>query len=135
MNNNYKDILYFGFGKSTSIDYGKPPKFWFIKDFEFYQEMRSRFLYTYELAASHQLDNWKNSPLSCLVLVILLNQFLRNIFRQQPQLFVTDSQALELAKYAICKEFEHQLFPVQRWFTYLPFEHTENLTYQHQAVA
>lgn len=135
MNNNYKDILDFWFGKSTSIDYGKPQKFWFIKDLEFDKEIRSRFLYTYELAASHQLDNWKNSPLSCLALIIVLDQFPRNIFRQQPQSFATDAQALELAKYAICQEFDCRLFPVQRWFIYLPFEHSENLTHQHQAVA
>ncbi len=135
MNDDYQAILDFWFGKPDTVDYGKPKKFWFIKDTKFDQEVRSRFLSTYELAASYQLDNWKKSPLSCLALIILLDQFPRNLFRQQPQSFATDTQALKFAKYAISQEFDCQLLPVQRWFIYLPFEHSENLTHQHQAVA
>lgn len=135
MNNKYRDILDFWFGKPDALDYGKPQKFWFIKDLKFDKELRSRFLSSYELAASHQLDNWKNTASSCLALIILLDQFPRNIFRQQPQSLATDAQALELAQYAVSQEFDHKLLPVQRWFIYLPFEHSENLTHQHQAVA
>ncbi|GBF78786.1 DUF924 family protein [Aphanothece sacrum] len=131
----FTDVLDFWFGKPDHKDYGKPNKDWFIKDSTFDEKIKLRFLSTYEKAASHKLDDWKNSPLSCLALILLLDQFPRNMFREQPQAFATDSQALEIAKYAIFQQFDCQFLAVQRWFIYLPFEHSENLSHQHQAIA
>jgi uncharacterized protein (DUF924 family) len=131
----FTDVLDFWFGKPDQKGYGKPNKNWFIKDSTFDEKITLRFLSTYEKAASHRLDDWKNSPLSCLALILLLDQFPRNMFREQPQAFATDSQALDIAKYAIFQQFDGQLLAVQRWFIYLPFEHSENLSHQHQSVA
>ena len=128
------EILNFWFGKPEDADYGKIRKFWFTKNPEFDQEVRSRFLLVYQQAAAGQLDDWKTSPHSCLALIILLDQFPRNIFRSQPQAFATDPQALSLAQYAVTQGFEQQLLPVQRWFIYMPFEHSENLEHQRQSV-
>ena len=131
---NAKEILEFWFGKPDEPDYGKPRKVWFSKDLEFDQEVRSRFLSDYQLAATGQLDDWKTSPSGCLALIILLDQFPRNMFRGQPQAFATDSQALAYAKYAVGRGFDKQLLPIQRQFIYLPFEHSENLADQYQCV-
>jgi len=130
----FQEILDFWFGKPHEEDYGKSRKVWFIKNPDFDEEVRSRFLSDYARAAAGELDDWKNSPLSCLALIILLDQFSRNMFRGQPQAFATDPQALAAAKHAVEKGFDRELLPIQRWFIYMPFEHSENLDDQHQCV-
>ncbi|NEQ21248.1 MAG: DUF924 domain-containing protein [Microcoleus sp. SIO2G3] len=127
-------ILEFWFGKPDEADYGKSRKVWFTKNPEFDDEVRSRFLNVHNQAAAGKLDDWKTTPQSCLALIILLDQFPRNMFRGQPQAFATDPQALAYAKYAVTQGFDKELPKLQRWFVYLPFEHSENLADQHQCV-
>ncbi|MBE9129339.1 MULTISPECIES: DUF924 family protein [unclassified Coleofasciculus] len=129
-----KEILEFWFGKPDDADYGKKRKQWFTKNPAFDEDVRSRFLHDYQQAAGGQLNNWKTAPHSCLALIILLDQFPRNMFRGQPQAFATDSQALETAQHTIECGFAQELLPIQRWFIYMPFEHSENLKDQHQSV-
>jgi len=128
------EILEFWFGKPDEADYGKPRKVWFTKNPEFDQDVRSRFLNDYQQAAAGKLDDWNASPLSCLALIILLDQFPRNMFRGQPQAFATDPQALCYAQHAVAQGFDKELLPVQRWFIYLPFEHSENLAHQRRCI-
>ena len=130
----FQQVLDFWFGKPESESYGKPRKEWFVKNTAFDEEVRSRFLEIYQQAARGELDNWQETPLSCLALIITLDQFPRNMFRQTPQAFATDAQALANAKRAIASQFDRQLLPVQRWFVYVPFEHSENLAEQELAV-
>ena len=130
----FEPILDFWFGKPTDQNYGKPRRAWFIKSTAFDQEIRQTFSSDYQQAAAGKLNNWQEFPLSCLALIILLDQFPRNLFRHQPQSFATDNLALQFAQYAITNDFDQQLLPVQRWFIYLPFEHSENLEHQYQAV-
>jgi len=127
-------ILDFWFGKPDEADYGKPRKVWFTKNPEFDQEVRSRFLIDYQQAAAGHLDDWKASPLGCLALIILLDQFPRHMFRGQPQAFATDPQALAYAQHTVAQGFDKELLPIQRGFVYLPFEHSENLAHQRQAI-
>lgn len=124
-----QEILQFWFGEIL-----KPRKEWFIKNPDFDEAIRSRFLTTYEQAATEPFDCWLDSPESGLALVIVLDQFPRNLFRGQPKAFATDSKALSVAQIAIEKGFDRQLPGVQRFFFYLPFEHSENLAHQNQAV-
>ena len=131
---NWTTVINFWFGEPEEKIYGQPRKFWFIKDQKFDRTCRSRFLKTYQQAATGKLIAWQEQALSCLALIIVLDQFTRNMFRDSPQAFATDSQALELAKYAVSKGFDRQLLQVQRWFIYLPFEHSENLADQQTAV-
>ena len=129
-----EDILGFWFGKPGEAGYGKPRKVWFVKDAAFDEEVRLRFLADCELAAAGKLEDWQSAPAGCLALVILLDQFPRNMFRGQPQAFATDSQALFVAQHAVAQGFDRQMLPVQRWFIYLPFEHSENLEHQRRSV-
>jgi uncharacterized protein (DUF924 family) len=129
-----QEILEFWFGKPDEPEYGKNRKVWFTKNPKFDQEVRSRFLSVYQQAAAGQLDDWKTSPLGCLALIILLDQFPRNMFRGQPQAFATDSQALAYAQHAVAQGFDKLLLPIQRLFVYMPFEHSENLEHQRQCV-
>lgn len=129
-----KEVLEFWFGTPDDPDYGQQRKIWFTKNPEFDQEVRSRFLSHYNQAATGKLDDWQASPASCLALIIILDQFPRNMFRGQPQAFATDSQALAAAKHAVTQKFDQELSPLQRWFIYMPFEHSENIDNQHQSV-
>jgi uncharacterized protein (DUF924 family) len=128
------EILAFWFGVPGEPSYGKQRSFWFNKKPEFDQELRHRFLSVYQQAAAGYLDRWQASSQGCLALILLFDQFSRNMFRGTPQAFATDSQAIATAEYAIAKGFDQELMTVQRWFIYLPFEHSENLAHQHQAV-
>ncbi len=128
-------ILDFWFGSPEQASYSKPRQAWFVKRPEFDLEVRSRFISDYEQAAAGMLDEWKNSPLSCLALILLLDQFPRNMFRNTAQAFATDWQALSAAEYALAQGYDRHLLPVQRWFIYCPFEHSENLEDQNRSVA
>jgi uncharacterized protein (DUF924 family) len=127
-------ILDFWFGQRDEVDYGKNRVVWFTKDPEFDREVRIRFKVDYEKAAAGELTHWERTPQSCLALLLLLDQFPRNMFRGEPRAFATDPQALSLAHHAVAKGFDRELLPVLRWFIYLPFEHSENLDHQRKAV-
>ncbi|PSB33874.1 DUF924 family protein [Chlorogloea sp. CCALA 695] len=129
-----EEILDFWFGTPESEDYGKERSFWFTKNPEFDRELGDRFLLDYEQAAGGELDYLQDSPLGCLTLVLLLDQFGRNMFRGTPKSFATDAKALFVAQGAVERGCDRALLPVQRWFIYLPFEHSENLADQEQCV-
>ena len=131
-----EDILTFWFGEPGSADtgYQQRRKFWFGKSPKVDAEIRSRFLECYKQAAAGQLTEWQATPQGALALVLLLDQFARNMFRDTPQMFATDDQALEIAKEAIARQFDAHLSPVQRLFLYLPLEHSENATDQERSV-
>ncbi|KJH71168.1 DUF924 family protein [Aliterella atlantica] len=128
------EILEFWFGAPNLPDYGKERSFWFTKNLDFDKELSDRFLPIYTQAATGELDSWQDSPQSCLALLLLLDQFPRNMFRGTPQSFATDTKALAVANNAVAKGFDRDLLPVQRWFIYLPFEHSENLADQKRCV-
>lgn len=129
-----KTILEFWFGHPNEPSYGKPRQIWFLKEPDFDREIRSNFLEDYQKAARGYLDDWINSPESCLALILLLDQFPRNMFRDTPEAFATDWEALSAAQHAIGQSYDRELLPVQRMFMYLPFEHSEDLAHQRQCV-
>ncbi|MCU0534224.1 MAG: DUF924 domain-containing protein [Hydrococcus sp. Prado102] len=90
----FQSILDFWFGKPDEPNYGRSRKEWFVKNSIFDEKVRSRFLKTYQKAASGEFDSWQESPLSCLALIIAIDQFPRNMFRNTPQAFATDDRAL-----------------------------------------
>jgi uncharacterized protein (DUF924 family) len=134
-NSQVQAILKFWFGDSPQeSSYEQRRQLWFRKRPEFDAEIRQRFADVYEQAATGALDAWQQAPLSCLALIIVLDQFPRNMFRDTPQAFATDAKALDVAQRAVAQGFDQQLRPLQRIFLYLPFEHSENLAHQHQSV-
>jgi uncharacterized protein (DUF924 family) len=70
-----------------------------------------------------------------LARILLLDQFTRNIFRGTPRAFAGDAQALKLATELVASGRDKNLDPWQRWFAYLPFEHSESLIEQERSVA
>jgi uncharacterized protein (DUF924 family) len=107
---------------------------WFVPDPGFDRLCKSLFLDSYRDAALGRLDSWKKAPRSCLALVLLLDQFPRNMFRDTARAFATDAKAREISRHAIASEFDRELPPVMRMFLYLPFEHSEDLRDQMESV-
>jgi uncharacterized protein (DUF924 family) len=97
--------------------------------------VRECFLTTYEAAAAGRLANWEASAEDALALVIVLDQFPRNMFRGTARAFATDAQAREVARRAIERGFDRKIAMHERTFFYLPFEHSEELTDQEQSLA
>jgi uncharacterized protein (DUF924 family) len=136
-----REILDFWFGAPDAPDYGQLRKIWFIKNSEFDQALGHRFGTTVEAAALGKLQSWRADADSCLALLLLLDQFPRNLYRGQAQAFAMDGEAVAVANHGILQRFDRyraneQARPtVQRWFFYLPFEHSERLADQERAVA
>ena len=110
------------------------PQKWFSKDDAFDAAIRERFLPTYEAAAAGRLADWEATPGGALALIIVLDQFTRNMFRGSPRTFATDHNALTVAKRAITRGFDQKMELPKRNFFYLPFMHSENLADQERCV-
>lgn len=108
---------------------------WFVKDPAFDTAIRSRFLDLYEDAAAGRRSAWKERAGDCLALSVVLDQFPRNMFRGEARAFATDPLALEAARHAVVHGYDVGMLPVERLFLYLPFEHSEALDDQWQALA
>lgn len=109
------------------------PKSWFAKEESFDAAVRERFLPLYEQAAAGRLAHWKAAPASCLALILVLDQFPRNMFRGTARAFAADALALDAARHAVANEYDRAMLPAQRMFAYLPFEHSESLDDQGRA--
>jgi uncharacterized protein (DUF924 family) len=110
------------------------PSRWFRKDTAFDEQFRNRFLTTHEAAQRGELDAWAGDALGALALLILLDQFPRNAFRDTPRMFESDAKAREIARQALRAGFDAQVEPELRNFFYLPFMHSEQLADQDLAV-
>ncbi|PCI76092.1 MAG: hypothetical protein COB20_11395 [SAR86 cluster bacterium] len=102
------------------------PKQRFIKDLKFDEALQAKFSETHHLAAQGLLYAWREHPLDALAEIIVLDQFSRNIFRDTPKAFATDTLALVLAQEAIRKKFDKELDNSKRSFLYMPFMHSES---------
>jgi len=111
------------------------PKRWFSKDAGFDDDIRRRFLALHEAAATGRLSRWEATAEGALALLILLDQFPRNMFREQARAFASDPLARAIAAGALVRGFDAQAPDGMRGFFYLPFEHSENLADQKRAVS
>lgn len=128
------EVLAFWFGREGEPGYGEFRSQWFQKDEAFDREVTDRFGALYEQAAAGELDGWREEAESCLALVIVLDQFPRNMFRGDARTHATDGKALDAAKYAIEQALDRDLPPFQRMFLYMPFMHAEDARDQRISV-
>lgn len=110
------------------------PDKWFEQDEGFDQAIRLRFLPTYEAAANGELAVWEESVEGALALVLLLDQFPRNMFRGNARAFATDALARAAADRALARGFDQATDLAMRPFFYLPFMHSEALIDQDRCV-
>ena len=102
-------------------------RLWFAKNPDIDGSIRDTFLSDIEAADRGEYDNWQDSAKGCLAIIILFDQFTRNIFRGTLEAFAYDPKALAMAKQMVEKKMDKQLTLVERQFVYLPFEHSEKL--------
>ena len=116
---NYKNILDFWFDELPSDD-------WFIKSDALDLKMVEKFIVIHSQAVAGELFHWRNDPLGRLAEIILIDQFSRNIYRDDPKAFANDSLALVLAQETINGNY-HRLFTYQqKLFLYMPYMHSES---------
>jgi len=109
-------------------------KLWFNSTPEFDRLLRERFQNTLEQAGRGELDHWMQSAEGCLALVIVLDQFPLNMFRESAQSYATEARSREVAQAALEQSFDQSLVPQQRAFLYMPFMHSESLADQQLSV-
>jgi uncharacterized protein (DUF924 family) len=110
-------------------------KLWFYPDPAIDTEIKSQFLLQIVQARSGSFDHWASTPHGTLALLILLDQFPRNIFRSSPDAFSSDAQALSVAVKAIAAGQDREMGPNEVVFFYLPLMHSEELVAQVAAKA
>jgi uncharacterized protein (DUF924 family) len=100
---------------------------WFNTDTAFDDDIRTRYLALHYAAARRELDDWGENAEGMLALLLLLDQFPRNMFRGSAHAWVTDPLARMFARRALGRGFDRQIPEALRFFFYLPFEHSEQL--------
>lgn len=125
------EVLEFWFGDGSEPERARR---WFAADAAFDRDCRGGFLADYERAAAGELDEWRATAAGALALILLLDQFPRNMFRNSARAFATDSRALAAARAAIARGFDRALPAERRAFVYMPFEHSENPAAQDESV-
>lgn len=129
-----KDVIDFWFSDRDETGAFVFRKAWFEKDPAFDETIRQKFGALYRSAAARTLDGWRGAPRKALALVVVLDQFSRNMFRDNPAMYEADEYAVEVATGAI-EQDHHLAFPlIQKWFFYMPLMHSENLAHQDTCV-
>lgn len=101
-------------------------RIWYAGGAPFDRECTERFSATHAAAASGELDQWKGSPRGRLALILLLDQFSRNIHRGTAKAYQNDKRALDACREGIERGHDRQLSPIERTFFYMPMEHAED---------
>ena len=107
---------------------------WFTVSAEFDEAISTRFKSMMTSALRGEFADWERSPKSLLALIILHDQFPRNVFRGTPKAFTHDSEALRLALKSIDTQFDLNLSSLERMFAYMPFQHAEDMQIQRLSV-
>lgn len=108
---------------------------WFAPDASFDQEIRQRFGASVVQAAGDELDDWTSTPSGWLALLILLDQFPRNLYRNDARAWAHDVKAQRVALSGLERGDDRKLPLLQRVFAYLPLEHAEDSALQRDSVA
>ncbi|WHZ20642.1 MAG: sigma-70 family RNA polymerase sigma factor [Rhodanobacteraceae bacterium] len=116
---NARDILHFWFEEATPAQH-------FRKDTVFDAVIRARFAEIHRAASQGELSAWRDTPDGRLAEIIVLDQFSRNLFRDDARAFAADGMALVLAQEAIRAGADRELPPARCAFLYMPFMHSES---------
>ena len=132
-----EDVLDFWFGEldSGGMCSREQQKLWFNPPTGTDETIRERFGAAVKGALAGQLDEWATTPAGLTALVVLLDQFTRNMFRDTPAAFSGDGRALALARSAAERNWLPQLPTMYRVFLCMPFEHAEDLNAQDEGLA
>lgn len=131
------EILEFWFGVTRHNIASIPEwsEFWFKAGVELDEPIRERFGGTLEDAIAGDLDKWAETASGRMALIIVLDQFSRNVYRGTPTAFAQDEKSLGLTQEGIIRGHDGLLSPVERAFFYMPMQHTESIAVQTQSVS
>ena len=121
------DILNFWFVETT-------PEFWFKKDDDFDAAIKDRFGKTVTKALAGKLDHWANDAEGCLALILMLDQFTRNIFRHSARAFSGDEMALALSLRCVERKYLDADKPFYCQFMLMPMMHSEEIDIQDMSL-
>ncbi len=110
------------------------PKAWFSKNDAFDASIKQQFGALHEKAASNELSAWEDQPDSALALILLLDQFSRNLFRNDARAFAQDELCLKIAKSALSRKLDTRVDPAAKQFFYMPLMHSESIADQRHCV-
>jgi uncharacterized protein (DUF924 family) len=110
------------------------PKQWWVKDLQFDALLRQEYQGLLQQAMAGELWQWRISDGGRLAEIIVLDQFSRNIYRNTPQAFAADAQALTLAQEAVTAGCLTRLSPLKAPFMLMPYMHSESVLIHQQAV-
>ncbi len=126
---------WFGTDRADALRNPARARLWWRKDPIIDADIRARFEPLVIAALAGERDDWARTPAGLLALVILTDQFTRNIYRDTPQAFAGDPRALAWCRQALAEGMDGALHPLERLFLYLPLEHSEVLADQEACVA
>ncbi|TCW80595.1 DUF924 domain-containing protein [Burkholderia sp. SRS-46] len=130
-----RDVLAFWFGAPGSAEFGHARKMWFNGGAALDAQLRERYSALLDAACDGGCDHWAESAQGALALIVVLDQFSRNVHRGTPRAFAADPKALALARGLVASGGDAQLpSGHHRAFAYLPFEHDESPDSQREAV-
>lgn len=124
----YREIIKFWFEEISQTQ-------WWKKDVEFDELIASRFSEVHGQASRCELNSWRDTAEGRLAEIIVLDQFSRNIYRNSPLSFATDSLALALSQEAIRTGADKEVAEGMRSFFYMPFMHSESVAIHKEAVS
>ena len=110
------------------------PDKWFKKDAEFDRAIAGRFAAVHDEAAAGHKQDWAKTPGGALALILVLDQFSRNMFRGTAKSFAQDEMACGVAREAVDAGFDTHVAPDLRFFFYMPFMHAESIVDQERCV-
>lgn len=122
-----EDVLHYWFSERVRAH-------WFAPSAEIDTEIARRFGALHRQAAGGTLDGWAGRPRDALALMIVLDQFSRNLYRGRPEAYASDAKALGIARAAVARGFDGMLDDWEKAFLYLPFMHSERLEDQEDSV-
>jgi len=127
-------VMDFWFGRHGDRGRNTPRRQWFEKSDAFDEQIRNRFGTLIPRAIAGELQVWAAEPESAVALILVLDQFPRNVFRGAAQAFAGDTRALAAARALVDSGNDRTLSGVQRQFVYLPFEHAEDMAAQNESL-
>lgn len=129
------DVLDFWFLPAGDPGHDRFRTEWFRKDAGFDDSIRAHFGDAVESALADGFGEWEATAEGGLALILLLDQFTRNLFRDTARAFAGDARALAIAHDMVASGRDKNLPPIRRWFVFMPFEHSESLLDQERSVA
>lgn len=131
-----EEVLEFWFGEPAAnpAAVGALMKRWFSSDPQLDRLTRDRFAPTMTAAAASRLEGWEETPRGRLALILLLDQFPRDVYRGTAAAFAQDAKALALTTAGIAAALDQELRPLERLFFYMPMQHAESIIAQNRSV-